>query len=781
MISPRNGFPDCAVGIQPSPDPFRPYDHQQAAWDAMDRHYTEKEKRAGILVVPTGGGKTAIAARWLLQRHVRQGGRVLWLTHRRGLLLQAFDAFRKAAHLATPREQLRLIAVSGQDRSWSGVSSSHDIVFSTIQSAAQERSGSFLDQLEHQSPNGLFVIVDEAHHAAAPSYQRVLNSMEKLSCPVLGLTATPVRMDPDDDRRLWKIFREIIFQIPKRALTENGILSSPTIETIKTHVEFEREFTQADYEHLSRFGELASEVLGRIAKNAARNHLIVDHYSKHSEKYGKTIVFAVDTLHAQTLVQEFREQNVDADYVDYTRSDSAKVMNDFRDEPVPRVLVNVEMLTEGYDAPKTKSVFLARPTKSEALLSQMVGRALRGPRAGGTAQAFLVTFVDTWKEFHPLEAEYVVHDGEVDEVVARPNVPTKLVPIAQELILESYKLVRSNVRGDFIGIFQCLPHSWFVWEEEFEDDIQRKTVMVFENQVEGFRQMLERFGDPSSIPDTIPDSLARDLVRQYFGDCQDPLPHWSDIKGLLEARRRSTAVESYTFDEKSAFDPAVLANQIRQRDLGEQAKEAELRNIFNANPVCQLVYRKDMRSFFEDVDRELMTLRDPVSTPDAPALRMDPLAPLRPWTAGEPGYQLGTIWDAVVSQKKHFPGGVPVVRDLHYSPKPLKSHWGWFRYSDKALRVNCVLNSPDVPLFVMEFLVFHEALHADMPNSGHNRDFRQRERRFTPSASAIEDAASRNLQPGRGPEAWYALADQFLGTFEQQFGPAHGGARVMNL
>jgi len=301
MISPTNGFPECTVGIEPSPDRFQPYDHQKAAWNAMDRHFTEKGKQAGILVVPTGGGKTAIAARWLLKGHVRQGGRVLWLSHRRGLLKQAFDVFRRTAHLATPRDRLRLVAVSGQDRPWSGVSSKHDIVFSTIQSAAQKRE-SFLPQLEHQSPKGLFVIVDEAHHAAAPSYQQVLNLMERLRCPVLGLTATPVRMDPDDKRRLWKIFREIIFQIPKKELTEYGILSSPVIETVKTHVEFEREFTEDDYKNLSQYGELSSQVLGRIAKHGGRNHLIVEHYTKHSERYGKTIVFAVDTLHAQTLV-----------------------------------------------------------------------------------------------------------------------------------------------------------------------------------------------------------------------------------------------------------------------------------------------------------------------------------------------------------------------------------------------------------------------------------------------------------------------------------------------
>jgi superfamily II DNA or RNA helicase len=775
-----SGFPDCDVRIEASHDPFRPYDHQQAAWNAMDHHYCEERKKAGILVVPTGGGKTAIAARWLLQRYVRQGARVLWLTHRRGLLAQAFEAFRHAAHLATPRECLQLVAVSGQDRPWSGVSPRHDIVFSTIQSATQEARQSFLELLAHQSPKGLFVVIDEAHHAAAPSYQRVLSFLQKFGYPLLGLTATPVRMDPSDNSRLWKVFREIVFQISKEPLIENGILSSPGIETVQTHVEFEREFTQSDYEHLSRFGELAPQVLERIAGHSGRNHLIAEHYAKHSERYGKTIVFAIDILHARTLVHEFREREIDADYVDYTRSDSASVMDSFRNQSAPRVLVNVEMLTEGYDAPRTQTVFLARPTKSEALLSQMVGRALRGPRADGTTQAYLVTFVDTWKEFHPLEAEYVLHQDEVDLVVVNPKVPAKLVPIAQELILEAYKLVRSNIRGDFTGVFQCLPHSWFVWEEEFEDDIQRHTVMVFENQVEGFRQLEEDFRDVALIPESISEPLARDLVRRYFGDCQDPLPHWSDIKALLDARRRANPVDSYTFAEKSEFDPALIAKQIREGALSEQDREAKLRDIFDANPVCRLVYRNDIGSFFEDVDQELRALRVHVPPPKTAVPDPIPKPIPRPWPEGQAGYELGTIWDVVVGQKKHFPGGVPLVRDLCYSRRPVRRHWGWFRYSDKTLCVNSVLNSPDVPLFVLEFLVFHEALHADMPNSGHNRDFRQRERRFTPSARAIEDAKSRKLDPATGPEAWYALADQFLDTFEHQYALAPSG-RAMTL
>ena len=63
-----------------------------------------------------------------------------------------------------------------------------------------------------------------------------------------------------------------------------------------------------------------------------------------------------------------------------------------------KVLVNVNILTEGVDLPQTKTVFLARPTVSTILMTQMIGRALRGEAAGGTSSAYIVSFVDNWNE-----------------------------------------------------------------------------------------------------------------------------------------------------------------------------------------------------------------------------------------------------------------------------------------------------------------------------------------------------------------------------------------------
>jgi len=132
------------------------------------------------------------------------------------------------------------------------------------------------------------------------------------------------------------------------------------------------------------------------------------------------------------------------------------------------------------------------------------------------------------------------------------------------------------------------------------------------------------------------------------------------------------------------------------------------------------------------------------------------------------------IFDAVTAQKRHFPQAVPAVSDLRFSPNPLHGLWGFCRYSDRSIVLSSVLNSPDIPILVVEFMLYHELLHAAMPNSGHNRDFRLQERRFMPSQEAIKDAESRNMTVSVGPDGWRALADQFLDTFPRRFSvPSH--------
>src|SRR5581483_8447414 len=89
---------------------------------------------------------------------------------------------------------------------WPSVRPEHDAVFSSIQTAAREDRIDFVEAFVRMRPARTFVVVDEAHHASAPGYYRLLSELRRLGTPLLGLTATPVRMDDDDERRLHGLF-----------------------------------------------------------------------------------------------------------------------------------------------------------------------------------------------------------------------------------------------------------------------------------------------------------------------------------------------------------------------------------------------------------------------------------------------------------------------------------------------------------------------------------------------------------------------------------------------
>ncbi|XXY23159.1 DEAD/DEAH box helicase [Sorangium sp. So ce216] len=774
--------PDVHLRLRSERSPIVARDHQLAAWDRLSAHFIDKKKRAGLIVVPTGGGKTILAAHWLLEHHIRHGGRVLWLAHRRSLLRQALHAFQRLGNVAFPKETLNLIALSSSDARWSNVSPEHDVVFSSMQTAVLENNRGYLDVLRETSPQGLFVAVDEAHHAPAPGYYRLLKSLKKAGCPLLGLTATPVRIDDEDQKRLGALFDDtVVYQVTRRELTQQQILAAPSFETVKTQVDLEKDFTEDDYKHLERYGELGPAVLARLAKHAGRNRLIVERYLQKKDQYGPTIVFAADTLHASTLAAEFKKKGIDADYVDYSRKDAQDIIQKYQHKKKPDVLVNVEMLTEGFDAPHTRTVFIARPTRSEGLLSQMVGRALRGKRSGGNEIAYLVTFLDTWEQFNVLDAEYVLKEGEdIDGPVTEPRSWSR-IPIPLELIREAYRLLQSNVRGTLTGVYECLPHGWYTWEEMFEDDNQRRTVMVFDNQADGFGTLLAAYPSPESVPAEVSEDLARHLVRTHFADAADPLPRWADVAALLDARRKDCAIHWYTFEEKKQFDPVVIARSIVEQNLTQQQRMKGLQGIWDEKPACRQVYRDDFRAFLEDVSREETNLITPAPQPAPPDIvKIVPKGTPRAWPKGQPGYSLVAVRDAVLGVKRHFPNGAPLVADLQWTMHAHRRLWGFFRYSDKTISINCSLNSPDVPLFVIEFLMFHELLHADMPSAGHNKDFRQRERAFQPSLEAVDDATKRGVKASTAPEFWRARAEMFLDTFHRYYAKGRPGA-LMDL
>lgn len=781
MTNATNFVPDVRLNLTDALTPIALRDDQRAACQAMSKHYVDLGRQAGMVIMPTGGGKTVVATGWELEHHVRRYGRVLWLAHRRSLLRQAHGTFHRLGNMAYPKEHLNLITISSLDAKWPMVTKEHDVVISSMQSAVLEGNWDFVELFLHESEHGVFVIVDEAHHAAAPGYARLLRRLKKRGCKILGLTATPVRGDDEDQRRLAALFDEsIVYQISRQRLVDANILAVPCFETVKTRIEVERDFTAADYKYLERFGEIAPAVLNRLALNAPRNKLIVKQYLDNQHRYGPTIVFAADTLHCRTLAEEFQKAGVNADYVTYDRPDAQAVISRFQERKGPDVLVNVEMLTEGFDAPHTRTVFIARPTRSEVLLTQMVGRALRGTQANGNEKAFLVTFLDTWNQFNVLDPEYVL--GDPEDVIVDPTLAesSARISIPIELVREAYRLVSQCFKGHLEGVYQCLPHGWFIWWDTFEDDQQQQTVMVFENQRDGFETLLTEFSDPAKIPDEITEEFAQGLIREYFADAPDPLPRWADVKLLLDARRRACEVHQYTFDEKRSFDPQVLAKQVADEEMAPLTKQRFLMDLWDRTPACGFVYRDNFHAFLEDVSREENNLINPAPAPIEPEIeRIVPTATPGAWGEAEPGYNLGAIRDSVLAVKSHFPHGTPKLGELRWMDRVSKRYFGFCRYSDGSISVNPLLNSPDVPLFVMEFLMYHELLHADMPYAGHNPDFKARERLFQPSPEALENALNTGIKPAERTGIWRARADGFFSSFHKRWICGRPGTHVL--
>lgn len=756
--------------------PFTAYPHQSRAWEQMDRHYLRGQNRSGVVIVPTGGGKTQLAARWLLQNWVASGKRVLWLSHRRGLLVQAFDTFEQGAALAAASEvrKLHLILVSGQDFSWSCVADEDQVIFATMQSSATDSAQGFLKRL---GGNSLFVVVDEAHHITAPSYRRVLETLNRDEIRLLGLTATPTRMIERERRQLWSLLGKPVYEIQKQDLIASGILASPVLVTVETHCEFESEFTDSEKEHLKRFGELAESVLRKIGGEPRRNRLIAEHYCKHAVRYGKTLVFAVDIAHAITLTEEFKAQGIEADYVASNREDNQHVMARYLDPQGLSVLINVEMLTEGFDAPKTQAVFLARPTRSEAMISQMVGRALRGPQAQGTQEAFIVGFRDEWREFDFFHTSWDPEPGtDLDAGSPSSRALAEQLPVPVELILEAYKLVQSRVRGELLGAFECFPERWYTWSQDTPEGFVDRRVLVLNHQLPGFIRLRDEF-ERGLVSGEIDDQLVDEVIVRCFHDCPDPQPRCLDILDLLVAWRAGQSVSECTFEEKARFDPYLLAE--RTYRLPELEQQQILRDVWEAEPICRALFGS-FRYFFEEVAGHGVQLRirdlpvDPgPEPPPAP-----PLPEPRAWPDGVKGYDLFELKDILLGEPDHgFRGHEPEITELEYSDEPLRGYWGWCT-QDGRIRMNCVMNSPDFPRYVVEFVLYHELLHAAMPHAGHNRDFRVRERMFLPSSEARQEAATLCHKPAASPDAWRVLAEQFLDTFERRHSMPGRGWRM---
>ena len=317
--------------------PFALLDYQSEGVERLLAAIDRRER--AMYALPTGGGKTPVgvvtAERWL----ARTGARAVWLAHREELEDQAKNAFARQ-----------------------GLNGSSTLVTSPVRLHNSMRKG-----MESFTPQDL-LIVDEAHHAVAATWTRVI---QEWPGQIIGLSATPWRLS----RKIgFDHLYDVLIEGPaKRQLIAAGRLVESVVKQPRgrTLIAGQGSDGRGDYS-ISDTMQLGRVVLVERA---------IDWLIRWSRIIGRklrTIVYALNISHAEALLHYARSQGITADLL------TSKTPADDRKRTVQRfrsgqlwVVINVAILTEGFDVSGADAVLILRPTKSLALYLQMAGRPNR--------------------------------------------------------------------------------------------------------------------------------------------------------------------------------------------------------------------------------------------------------------------------------------------------------------------------------------------------------------------------------------------------------------------
>jgi superfamily II DNA or RNA helicase len=250
------------------------------------------------------------------------------------------------------------------------------------------------------------VIIDEAHQSIAETYAFLLDILatKRRGTSLLGLTATPGRTysDIEQDARLsqfWtgtKVMLEIEgYDNPVTYLIEEGYLARPEFRTIYVNPGISP--TVEDLQRMRQSLDLPAEILSHLAEDELWNTAVVDATRDLLSRHRRVLVFATTVRQAIVLSAVMRALDYNARTVTGTtpKAERESVLQQYTiNSTKPMVLFNYGVLTAGFDAPVTSAIVIARPTKSLVLFSQMVGRAMRGKRAGGNERCEIVTVID---------------------------------------------------------------------------------------------------------------------------------------------------------------------------------------------------------------------------------------------------------------------------------------------------------------------------------------------------------------------------------------------------
>ena len=630
-----------------------PYEHQKKAMECLDL-INQTKAYSTLVVLPTGGGKTYTASMWLLKNAIDKGKKILWIAHRQMLLEQAAESFQQFAYAEVIPHissfAFRIISGSSNHDRTSDINMKDNLLI-----ASKDSIGRNLSSLDRwlEGEDELYLIVDEAHHSTAKTYRKLIDYVNtKVPCvKLIGLTATPFRTAESEQGLLAKIYSDgikngqvvhndigITYQIGLKELINRQILSKPIFESCYTEENFGESLGVDAWKSIQNFDAIPDDIAEQMAESAERNKLIVERYRQNQQKYGQTIIFAVNVTHAIQLTALFKKAGIKADFIVSSIKDSVtgvtisseeneRKIEDYRSGKL-QVLINVNILTEGSDLPQTKTIFLARPTVSTILMTQMIGRALRGTKAGGTAEAYIVSFIDHWNEHIAWVNPESIFGGNnefVDNDVDRLKRDLRVIAISK--IEEFASILDDSVDSSAIEkvpFIQRIPLGMytFTYLEKGGMDLSYQ-VMVYDSTAEAYKNLMESlpelFETFNATDEYLDDSLLDEMEKQCHDSffCGEMIPAYErkDVINILKYYAQNGLVPDFhTFEEidRSKLDVSKIAQHIWDEDMGERKKAEYIDSIWNSTDDNMLrIFFGRKLYFLRQLDVECMKISHP--------------------------------------------------------------------------------------------------------------------------------------------------------------------------
>lgn len=438
---------DIFVQSEPDTESIVKVSSYDKFYELLDYQYIIRQKALNILNspyglrrflihMPTGTGKTKTAMHIICHHYnfnLKKEGLVIWIAHTTELLEQAYNTFISVwKHIGSGDINIYKLwgnrSIDVVDRDLSGM------MICGIQKL-QSIMNNDTDLFDKLVSNACLIVYDEAHKASASETKRVIEHFmtrreEMPDRTLMGLSATPGRTTEIsfDNDILVSMFGNRIISIDTKLMNavnmsaqeainadvepdiikyfqKRGILS----KIVKEELTYSHEVTKEEIKKIrvittaNGYDDFSTATLEMIGKNRNRNLVILQKLRELNVKKKPTIVFACSVKHGQLLSSMLTLEGIPNALVigDMAPVDRKNAIASFKDSQSDmNILINYEVLTTGFDAVNIECVFIARPTQSVVLYSQMLGRGLRGPQMGGKEECLLIDIKDNLEQFN---------------------------------------------------------------------------------------------------------------------------------------------------------------------------------------------------------------------------------------------------------------------------------------------------------------------------------------------------------------------------------------------